>query len=68
MSFTVLTIDGRASTFEEEPSAFITVWQAAVRDPEKPWPHAYLDGDDGDSAVHFNPLTIVAVSVKIADP
>lgn len=68
MTFTVFTLDGRASVVEgEDASAFVVIWQAALRDPERVWPHAYLEGEEGDSAVHFNPMTITAVAVKISE-
>ena len=60
--FVVFTTDGRASlVLEQDAASFIVGWKEAVKDLERPWPYAYIDG----SAVHFNPDTITAVSVKM---
>ena len=65
MTFTVFTADGRSSMFEgQSSSTFIVQWQAAVRDPEKQWPFAYLSEEGRQTEViHFNPTQITAVAV-----
>lgn len=52
---------------DDGAAVFITRWQLALNDPERQWPYAYLNEDGEKSAVHFNPMTITAVAVKIME-
>jgi len=67
MSFSVFTMDGRSSLFEGTDAAiFVMQWKGAMLDPEAQWPFAYLTNEDGErEVVHFNPLTITAVSTRV---
>jgi hypothetical protein len=65
-AFSVFTMDGRSSVFDGEPVAFIVQWKEAARDLENTWPHAYMKNEQNEAeVVHFNPLTITAVSTKV---
>jgi hypothetical protein len=64
--FSVFTMDGRSSSFDGEPAAFIVMWKEAALDNEKQWPHAFLKNEQNEAeVVHFNPLTITAVSTRV---
>jgi hypothetical protein len=76
-SFIVTTIDGKARVFEDNAEGFLVRWQEALNDPERQWPYAYLEAQqrfvngisyvDARSAVHFNPLSICAVEVRMEE-
>jgi hypothetical protein len=65
-AFSVFTMDGRSSVFDGEPVAFIVQWKEAMNDTERQWPHAHMKNEQNEAeVVHFNPLTITAVSTRV---
>jgi hypothetical protein len=76
-TFHVYTMDGDHRVFTDNAEGFIVRWREAMVNNVREWPYAYtepreflVDGTTtsfGPRAVHFNPMTIVAVEVEMSD-
>lgn len=76
-TFTVYTIDGEHISFDDNAEGFLVRWQAALVNPERQWPFAYVEKGEETvngvtykrtpAVIHYNPLTITAVEVEMSE-